>query len=162
MGALGLVLVLGTVAVSSASAETVTRPPLVEITTWRPSPPPLLGSPPRKPIIKGHRIGLFIDGGYCLGGPKPEFDHVRMVELPKTKTRPFKAAVITAYRLWPEYSYAPAPEPNYEKCLPNRNRTIFHRIETKRPAADLRLFDGYFSPPRQVWPPVRGGPRLLR
>jgi len=159
---LGFALVLSTVGLSSAGAESVTQPPLVEVTTWRLSPPRALEPPTRKPVVKGHRVGLFINGSHCLGGPKPEYDHVSLVEMPTTRERPFKAAVITAYRLWPEYSYTLPPEPNYGKCMPDRNRTIFHRIRTKRPAADLRPFDGYFSPPRQVWPPVRGGPRVLR
>lgn len=101
-------------------------------------------------------MGLFIEAGYCLGGPKPDVDHVTLVELPKTKTRPFNAAVVTAYVRWPEYSYTPAPgPPEYGgKCLPMR-RAIFKRVHTKRPASGLRLYDGYFSPPHQVWPPVR-------
>jgi hypothetical protein len=99
-------------------------------------------------------VGLFIDAGYCLGGPKPEYDHVTLVELPKTKTRPFSAAVVTAYIRWPEYSYTPAPGPEYGgKCL-RIDRTIFTRVHTKRPASGLRLYDGYFSPPRRAWPPV--------
>jgi hypothetical protein len=159
---LGLALLLGTLGVPSAEAGVVIQPPVVELTTWRPTPPRTLGSPARKPIVNGHLVGLFIDGGHCIGGPKPGYHHVTVAELPMTERRPFKAAVITAYRLWPEYSYVPEQGPTYGDCLPNRDRTIFHRIRTKRPATELRFYDGYFSPPRQVWPPVRGGPRTLR
>jgi hypothetical protein len=158
----GLALGLGVLGLSSAGAETVTVPPVVEVTTWRVSPPRTLESPRKRPLVKGHVVGMFINGSHCLGGPKPEYDHVKLVELPRTEDRSFKAAVITAYRRWPESSYTPARGPDYGKCLPNRDGTVFHRLRTKRPAADLRLFDGYFSPPRQVWPPVAGGPRTLR
>jgi hypothetical protein len=140
---------------AAAPAEVVTRPPVVEETTWRATIPKTLRSPAKGPFLKGHRVGMFIEGGYCLGGPKPEFDHVTLVELPRTRSRPFRAAVITAYRRWPESSFTPPAGPDYGKCLPNRDRTIFHRVGTKRSASDLRLFDGYFSPPRQVWPPVK-------
>jgi hypothetical protein len=138
---------------AAPASEVVTRPAVVEVATWRAVIPKTLRSAAKGPIIKGHSVGLFIEGGYCLGGPKPEYDHVTLVELPKTKTRPFAAAVVTAYRRWPEYSYTPASGPDYGKCL-RMNRTIFRRIHTKRPASGLRLYDGYFSPPRQVWPPV--------
>lgn len=152
--ALTLVGALGASSAAAPASEVVTRPPVVEITTWHAVTPKTFRSPAKGPAIKGHSVGLFIEGGYCLGGPKPEYDHTTLVELPKTKTRPFKAAVITAYRLWPEYSYTPAPGPDYGKCL-GMDRTIFRRIHTKRPASGLRLYNGYFSPPRQVWPPVQ-------
>jgi hypothetical protein len=154
VAALILVGALWASSTAAPASEVVTQPPVVEVTTWRAVVPKTLRSPAKGPVIKGHSVGLFIEGGYCLGGPKPEYDHVTLVELPKTKTRPFAAAVVTAYRQWPEYSYAPAPGPDYGKCL-RMNRTIFRRIHTKRPASGLRLYDGYFSPPRQVWPPVK-------
>ena len=138
----------------AATAEVVTQPPLVEVATWRAAIPKTARSPAKGPIARNHRVGIFVEGGYCLGGPKPELDHVTLVELPKTDRRPFRAAVITAYRRWPEFSYTPAAGPNYGKCA-RVERTIFRWVRTKRPAADLRFYDGYFSPPRQVWPPVR-------
>jgi hypothetical protein len=127
---------------------------VVEAATWRAVAPGLPGSPAKGPFVKGHRVGVFIEGGYCLGGPKPDLDHIRLVELPRTDSRPFGAAVVTAYRVWPESTYTPSPGPEYGKCA-RMSRTIFHWVRTKRPAADLTLFDGYFSPPRRVWPPVR-------
>jgi hypothetical protein len=140
---------------AAPASEVVTRPPVVAVTTWHAVTPKTLRSAAKGPIVKGHRVGIFMEAGYCLGGPKPEFDHVTLVELPKTKTRPFNAAVVTAYIRWPEYSYTPAPgAPEYGgKCLPVR-RTIFKRVHTKRPASGLRLYDGYYSPPHQVWPPA--------
>jgi hypothetical protein len=151
LAALVLVGALGASSTAAPAAEVVTRPPVVEITTWHATVPKTLRSPAKGPAIKGHSVGLFIEGGYCLGGPKPEYDHVTLVELPKARTRPLSAAVVTVYRRWPEYSYTPAPGPDYDKC-PRMDRTIFRRIHTKRPASSLRLYDGYFSPPRQVWP----------
>ena len=138
---------------AAPASEVVTQAPVVEITTWHATVPKTLRSPAKGPVIRGHSVGIFIEAGYCLGGPKPEYDYVTLVELPKTKSRPFNAAVLTAYRRWPEYSYTPAPGPDYGKCV-RMNRTIFRRIHTKRPASSLRLYDGYFSPPRQVWPHV--------
>lgn len=140
---------------AASAAEVVTRPPVVAVTRWHPATPKTLRLPAKGPFIKGHSVGLFIEAGYCLGGPKPEYDHVTLVELPKTKTRPFNAAVITAYVIWPEYSYTPAPGPEYGKCF-RMERTIFRRIHTKRSTSDLRLYDGYFPTPHQVWPAVKG------
>jgi hypothetical protein len=157
LACLAALILVGAFWASSTAApasEVVTQPPVVAVTTWRAVIAKTLRSPAKGPIIRGHRVGIFMEGGYCLGGPKPEYDHVTLVELPKTKTRPFNAAVITAYVRWPEYSYTPAPGPDYGKCL-RMDRTIFRRIHTKRPASGLRLYDGYFSPPRQVLPPVR-------
>jgi hypothetical protein len=148
-----LVGAVGASATPVSASEVVTRPPVVAVTTWHPVVAKTLRSPAKGPIIKGHRVGLFLEAGYCLGGPKPEYDHVTLVELPKTKTRPFSAAVVTAYIRWPEYSFTPATGPDYGgKCL-RTDRTIFKRVHTKRPASGLRLYDGYFSPPRQAWPP---------
>lgn len=139
---------------AAPASEVVTRPPVVAVTTWHAVIPETLRSAAKGPIVKGHRVGIFMEAGYCLGGPKPEYDHVTLVELPKTKTRPFNAAVVTAYIRWPETSFTPATGPEYGgKCLPMR-RTIFKRVHTKRPASGLRLYDGYFSPPHQVWPPA--------
>jgi hypothetical protein len=137
---------------AAPASEVVTRPPVVAVTTWRPVIARTPHSPAKGPYIKSHSVGLFMEAGYCLGGPKPEYDHVTLVELPKTNSRPFGAAVVTAYIRWPEYSYSPPPEPSYGgKCL-RMERTIFRRVHTKRPTSGLRLYDGYFSPPHQVWP----------
>ena len=138
----------------AAASEVVTQPPVVAVTTWRAVIAKTLHSPQKGPVIKAHRVGIFMEAGYCLGGPKPEYDHVTLVELPKTKARPFNAAVVTAYIRWPEYSYTPPPGPAYGgKCL-RMERTIFRRVHTKRPTSGLRIYDGYFSPPHQVWPNV--------
>jgi hypothetical protein len=142
-----------TAAPAAPASDVVTQPPVVAVTTWRAVIAKTLRSPAKGPVIKGHRVGIFMEGGYCLGGPKPEYDHVTLVELPKTETRPFNAAVVTAYIRWPEYSYTPPPEPAYAKCL-RMERTIFRRVHTKRPTAGLHIYDGYFSPPHQVWPHV--------
>ena len=140
---------------AAPATEVVTRPPVVEMTTWRAALPKSDRSPAKGPFLRGRRVGMFIEGGYCLGGPKPEFDHVAVVELPRTRSRHFRAVVITAYRRWPESSFTPPTGPDYGKCL-RMERTIFQRAQTKRPASGLRLYDGYFTPPRQVWPPVGG------
>ena len=150
-------ILIGAICASATPApasEVVTRPPVVAVTTWQAVVAKTPRSPAKGPIIKGHRVGLFLEAGYCLGGPKPEYDHVTLVELPKTKTRPFKAAVVTTYIRWPEYSFTPATGPDYGgKCL-RMDRTVFKRVHTKRPASGLRLYDGYFTPPHQVWPHV--------
>ena len=119
------------------AAELVTRPPggRGHDVASRDSNDPVR-SPAKGPILRGHRVGMFIDGGYCLGGPEPEYDHVKLIELPRTSRRPFAAAVITAYRLWPERSsYTPTPGPEYGKCVTDRP-DIFHRVKTKRPALE--------------------------
>ena len=155
LGALVLVGAMWASSTAAPASEVVTRPPVVAVTTWRPVIAKTLRSAAKGPVIKGHGVGLFMEAGYCLGGPKPEYDHITLVELPKTKARPFNAAVITAYIRWPEYSYTPAAGPEYGgKCL-RMERTIFKRVHTKRLASSLRFYDGYFSPPHQVWPPVK-------
>lgn len=150
-GSLVVCLAASAVAVARVSSGTSSEfgP---EITFWHASST----QAGKGPIIRGHRVGIFIEGGYCTGGPVPSIDHVSLVELPVTKARPYKAAVITAYKRWPIVQNEPAPSPSYElpKCgkVP---REMFTRVKTKRPAAKLRLFDGYYSPPIQVWPPLR-------
>jgi hypothetical protein len=110
---------------------------------------------PRGPIIEGHSVAIFIIGDYCSGGPKPEFDHVKLVELPVTKARPYPAAVISAYTITPEYTYTPSAVPAYESKCGHIAATIYHKVTTKRLAKTLRLFDGAGRKPEQVWPPVK-------
>jgi hypothetical protein len=141
-------------AADALGAETTTQP-VVQPARWQVIAPRTPRTPKRGPVIKGHTVGLFIDGGYCSGGPRPEFDHVRVVELPKTNARPYPAAVIYAYTVIPEYTYTPTPpiSPEYGGKCGHIRATIFHKITTKRPAKGLRLFDGSGRKPEQVWPP---------
>jgi hypothetical protein len=138
-------------------AEEITQPPVVQPARWQVITPRTPRTPKRGPIIEGHTVGLFIDGGYCSGGPKPRFDHVRVVELPKTNARRFPAAVIYAYTVIPEYTYTPMPPspPEYGGKCGHIRAAIFHKITTKRPAKGLRLFDGSGRKLEQVWPPPK-------
>ena len=154
LAALTLVGAFWASATAAPASEVVTRPPVVEVTTWHAVIPETLRSPAKGPVIKGHRVGLFMEGGYRLGGPKPEYDHVTLVELPRPRCAPFPLRSLPRTSDGRNIRIRPAPGPDYGKCL-RMDRTIFRRIHTKRPASGLRLYDGYFSPPRQVWPAVQ-------
>jgi hypothetical protein len=151
---------LGAAATASA-IEWVTFPSRVIPAPWQPeyldSKPPLEDKPPV--YAKGHVFGLFVGSGYCAGDPEiPRIDHVEVVERPKTKARPFKSAVITAFLFLPEYK-AQAVEgeegPTYATACADLGLTLTKRVRLKRPAKDLVIYDGSYSPPRRVWPPVR-------
>ena len=47
------------------------------------------------PMVAIAAVGLTACSNGRLGGPKPEYDHVTVVEMPRTKTRRFNAAVVT-------------------------------------------------------------------
>jgi hypothetical protein len=128
-------------------------PPKVEASAWTVS---LL--PDRKPAIEGERtLTLYTAGGYCIGEPPPQIDHVKVIERPKTEERPYKSAVITVFLLHP------APSEVVGEVQPGEpvpacaglgwNGT--KRIKLKRPVRDLRLYDGSADPPRLRWPPGR-------
>jgi hypothetical protein len=53
--------------------------------------------------VEGHSFRLLVDGGFCAGEERSKIDHVRVVERPKTKGRPFKSAVITGFKYRPEH-----------------------------------------------------------
>jgi hypothetical protein len=151
-----LVVCLAATAVAGARISSGSSEDGAEITFWHAqSTPTRYGESVKGPIIRKHSVGIFIEGDYCSGGPIPIIDHVSLVELPVTKLRHYKAAVITAYKRWPAVVTEPAPSPNYAPKCGRVPRQIFTRVKTKRPAAKLRLFDGYYSPPIQVWPPLR-------
>jgi hypothetical protein len=106
----------------------------------------------------GRRTFTFgVLSGYCVGGPKPRIDHVRVVERPKTKERPFKSTVITAYLLFPAHLRIVPPSPPPPNVIYNACAGVAlaftKRIKLKRPAADLFFFDGSHTPPRRFWPP---------
>lgn len=106
----------------------------------------------------GHRTFTFsVPSGFCVGSPKPRFDHVRVVERPKTADRPFKSTVVTAFLLYPAHLriIPPSPPPPnvvYNACA-GIGLILTKRIKLKRPAANLFFYDGSYSPPRRAWPP---------
>lgn len=135
---------------AAAATEYEVVPVKVETAPWA-AALPSKGKPP----AKRHTVTLRIFSGYCLGEPKPEVHHVKVIEQPQTSQHSFKSAVITAYVVHPEYE-RPVQPPNTEHVVYNAcagvGFVLDKRIKLKRPVADLRLFDGSFSPPRKVWP----------
>lgn len=106
----------------------------------------------------GRTFTFEIEDGYCVGEPKPQIDHVTVVERSETKERPFKSTVITAYLLRPAHERViPPPEHAsnvaYNVCF-GIGLSFTKRIKLKRPASDLIFYDGSSSPPRRFWPPV--------
>src|SRR5262245_51925281 len=73
--------------------EYINGPPKVEPAPWHP-----LEAVRNQ---RTHAVGLSISTGYCLGEPPPKFDHVKVIERPKTTKHPTKLAVITAYVRFP-------------------------------------------------------------
>lgn len=99
-----------------------------------------------------------VPSGFCVGGPKPRIDHVRVVERPKTAARPFKSTVVTAFLLYPAHLRVipPSPPPPhiiYNACA-GIGLALKKRIKLKRPAAGLFFYDGSYQHPHRVWPPV--------
>lgn len=132
----------------AAAAGNEVVPEEVTATAWIVAPLPEGDSP-----LRGRTISVWIVSGFCLGEPKPRFDRMKVVERPKTKARPFKSAVITIFLRRPAYE-RPVQPPNTDNVIYNAcaglGLIIRKRIKLKRPAADLRFFDGSFSPPRRV------------
>jgi hypothetical protein len=96
--------------------------------------------------------------GFCVGGPKPRIDHVRIVERPETAGKPFKSTVITVFLLYPAHLRVippspPPPHAVYNVC-PGIGLSLTKRIKLKRLAEDLFFFDGSYVHPHRVWPPV--------
>lgn len=110
----------------------------------------------------GRRTFTFsVQSGFCVGGPKPRIDHIRVTERPKTADRPFKSAVITAFLLYPAHLRVVPPSPPppnvvYNVCA-GIGLSLTKRIKLKRPTADLFFYDGSYSRPHRVWPPVGVG-----
>jgi hypothetical protein len=156
---LSALLIAAVAAAPVGAATEVAVPAEVRAVPWvmRSSPDPGL-------VRQGPRtFNLAVGAGGC--GPKIRFDHVKVIERPRTANRPFRSAVISAFVLIPEHtrsvrdpapptpSYAGASEVVVEECL--RGGSLTRRIKLKRPVAGLRLYDGFYSPPRRVRPPVR-------
>lgn len=145
---------LGAISATAAELETVRVPAKVESVAW--SPPRLLQGPWKNP--EGPRtFTLYVDNSYCVG-LKPELDHIEVVERPKTKEHPFKSAVITVFKRWPEHSVYVLPptesgKPRYVSVCAGVGGAIIRRVKLKRPVASLFLYDGSDSPPRQVLTP---------
>jgi hypothetical protein len=151
------VAVAGVLAIcaSAASAlETIIVPARVEAVAWAPSTGPLGDNP-----AAGRTFTLAIEAGYCAGGPKPRIHHVAVVERPRTAERPFRSAVITVFKEWPEHGQIVPVAPSGAEYAPTAaplcaglGGTLLRRVSLKRPARSLILFDGSRSPPRRVWP----------
>jgi hypothetical protein len=144
---LATVCALGVLAPVAFGWKFVKGPPKVESAPWH----PLLEAPvePRTRVL-----GLSISSGYCVGEPPPRFDHVKVIERPKTARNPFGSAVITAHVRFP------APVEVEGEVKPGEPRPacggigvgIFKRIKLRRPVGALALYDGGVSPPRRVRP----------
>lgn len=94
--------------------------------------------PPRS---MSHALALSIDTGYCLGEPKPIFDHVRRIERP-TGTDGVKRSIITAFIRY--------PGPRVADICNDLAYAVKQPISLKRPTKGIAVFDGNFSPPRRV------------
>jgi hypothetical protein len=113
---------------------------------------------PIAPMPKGVRVfRLSITAGYCAGEQPPEIDHIDVTERRTSVKKPFKSAIITTFLRFPtsgEVGSLSNLEKLQQPCadIGLRLRRV---IKLKRPVRDLVLFDGSYSPPRRVWPPLR-------
>jgi hypothetical protein len=112
---------------SSRPAQTIPRP-------WH-----LIRARPADP----RRVRVAITSGYCSGEPKPHIDHTKLVEGPATRKEPGGSAIITVYVHFPE-------RPDTEALCADESLELEARVQLRRPAATLYLFDGSSSPPRLV------------
>jgi hypothetical protein len=99
--------------------------------------------PTRKSPLTLHSFTFARNLDYC--GPKGERTGVSLRELPLSPLYPHPSAVITVTVFFPAFQ-----RPNVCPPLPYMYETL--RVRTKRPAADLRFYDGSFEPPRLLFP----------
>ena len=146
--------VLGAVSATAAELEVIRVPARVESVPWTRSR--ALSSAWRNPA--GPRtFALNVDNGHCIG-LTPELDHIEVIEQPRMEGRPFKAAIITVFKRWPEHDeYVRPPaqsgKPTVITICAGIGGTIERRLKLKRPVDSLFLYDGSYSPPRQVLTP---------
>jgi hypothetical protein len=148
------VLVLAVGASTAAAIEWVTVPPEVKPEPWT----PWVDSPRHFSPADGHSFRLETDGGFCAGEEPPKIDHVRVVERPKTRARPFRSAVITVFKYIPEHEKPVQTEEVREgrhviAACAGIGGELRDIVRLKRPLDHLFLYDGSYSPPRQVWAP---------
>ena len=145
-----------TVGASVATAvEWVPVPAEVKPAPWQPWPE---GSHRLGPV-EGHSFRLSVDGEFCAGEERPKIDHVRVIERPKTKSRPFKSAVVTVFKYRPEHLEGRQTEEEIRNgkvvsfaCL-DIGGELRDVVKLKRPLDHLILYDGSYPPPKRVWPP---------
>ena len=135
---IALAFAASTSTAAAVVGESTTVPAEVKPASWEPWPP-------RTPS-DGHWFHLRVDGGYC-GEKPPKIYRVKVVEHPKTKTR-LGSAVITTLKYVPEHV-----ESANGFCA-GVGHELRAAIKLKRPVDGLILYDGSYSPPKRVWPPV--------
>jgi hypothetical protein len=105
------------------------------------------------PTVLGKSITVRIyTGPWCQGVPPGRLRGVRVVERPKTASRPFKSAILTPYVEYPAHvaEVDPATGTIYSPaCARDAMPSVHRRIKLKRPGEDLIFFDGSMSPPRR-------------
>jgi hypothetical protein len=101
--------------------------------------------------LRSIRIGFEMD--FCSPEAITSVDHIKVVERPKTKDRPFKSAVITVYKFTPEYKQVVNEGGVYVPTCQNGARGFYRYIRLKRPVQELFIYDGSYSPPRRKWSP---------
>jgi len=147
------VFTFGLGASAAVAVEWVAIPPEVKPAPW--------GNAYQRPYLRpvsNQSFRLAIDGGFCAGEGPPKIDHVRVVERPKTRSRPFKSAVVTVFKYRPEHFEGRQTE---EEIREGKKFTLCADIggelrdvvKLKRPLDHLILYDGNYSPPKRVWPP---------
>ena len=144
---LAVVCALGGLASVAFGWEYVSGPPKVESAHWH-----ALHEASRD--SQTHVLGISISTGYCAGEPPPKFDHVKVIERPKTTKHPTKSAVITTHVRFPaptEVEGEVKPGEPQPVCA-GIGVAILKRIKLKRPVKGMLLYDGSFSPPHRVRP----------
>jgi len=138
---------------ASSASELVLEPAVVKPAAWVPNPPK------ERAVKSQHTFRLDVPSGYCAGGSPPLLDDINVVDRRRTAERPFKSAVVTVFLLYPahyEYVGPRAPGELKHGCA-GLAYDLFARIKFKRPVGDLTLYDGSYSPPHRVWPPLNQG-----
>jgi hypothetical protein len=113
-------------AASNGSAETRTRP-------WHVGHGP--GSDPRI-------LWVAVRSGYCYGDPKPQIDHIKVIESAATGGR-YGRAILTVFE------HYPAPSQAAGLCQ-DVGLTLKKPVRLGRPVERLALYDGSFNPPRLI------------
>ncbi len=108
-----------------------------------------LAHKPKQSALEGRMVNVRASFGHCSGEPLPTIIS-KVVERPRTPRRPHGAAIITVSLSYPEWDRRASFE-----CADVQVNPFPGKVRLKRTAAGLFLFDGSYSPPRRVRPPVK-------
>jgi len=103
----------------------------------------------------GPAVGHWFSYGYTNNcGARKTVTEVKLVERPVTKARPFKAAILYVTAEYEGERHEVREGVIYGTPCTADMRFATGKVQTKRPAKKLIIYDGSSEPPQRIWPPV--------